>query len=301
MLPGLVGIGHLLSSRYDGSMKRAEAFHEKRAHDPSSPLVAVVVHDLSFPAHWHEDVEVVVCLKGRLGAVLEGGRSDLEPGDALLAAPRSIHGYPRGGSNRAVLLIFPALLASPPAAPPSASAPLRSLIVRASEDPRRASAIAAAASAAADRASFPCDRVLAGAGTAVLLRGLFFTPGGDGRKAHPPTASRGFEPALRRALAAMEDRFASGLTLKEAAAAAGLSPWYFSRAFPRYAGSRFVDWLAERRLSEAERLLEDSDLSIAEISEESGFGSMRSMDRAFRERRGRSPRAFRGAAPLSIR
>jgi len=267
------------------------AFHEIREPSPDAPIRAFVTENIVFPAHWHEDVELVVILEGRMDFFLEGERYTLLAGDGVLAAPREIHAY-GGGGGRVAIFIFPPLAALPAGMAEAAIPPLRSRVLRANRDVDETSPLVAMARLGISIAAGTAPgKALVLFGVAAALRGLFADPNESG--ASSGTGGAGGEARIRRALAWLEDHYAARVTAAAAAAVAGLSACYFSRLFPRFAGVRFVDWVAFRRLAEAERLLAGSDLGIAEIAEESGFGSIRALDRAFASRRGMNPREFR--------
>ena len=284
------------------------AFHEIRKHSPDAPVRAFTTENIVFPAHWHEDVELVVILEGRMDFFLEGERHALLAGDGVLAAPRAIHAY-GGGGCRVAIFIFPPLAALPSGVGEAAIPPLRSRVLRAAgaadggvANGRADSPLVELArlgvSTAAGKAA---GKALVLFGVAAALRGLFADRTESGEARGEGGASG--EARIRRALAYLEDHYAGKVSAAAAASAAGLSPCYFSRLFPRLAGARFVDWVAFRRLAEAERLLADSDLGIAEIAEESGFGGIRALDRAFASRRGMNPREYRlrSAAETAVR
>lgn len=82
-------------------------------------------------------------------------------------------------------------------------------------------------------------------------------------------------------------------THQEAARLAGLTPAAFSRFFRRVVGKYYRDYLCDLKLGRALRLLIESDLSISEIAYASGFDNISTFNRAFRIKRGLSPREFR--------
>lgn len=290
------------------------AFRQVHAHSPDCPVRAFFTRGIVFPAHWHEDVELVVLLRGRMELFLDGDRIVLNPGDGVLAAPRAIHAY-NGVGGMGVILIFPPLASVPTGVSDAVVPPVRSRLLRAGTvgvagDTSLIDLATLGAHVARSPVAELPGKALILAGLAAVLRGLFVSNephGGASSGAAESTALRGDphaaaaspESRIRRALAYLEDHFADHVTISAAAAAAGLSPWYFSRLFPRLTGNRFVDWVAARRLAEAERLLTDSDLSVTEIADESGFGGIRALDRAFRKRRGMSPRSFRLRSSVS--
>jgi len=98
---------------------------------------------------------------------------------------------------------------------------------------------------------------------------------------------------LTRVLDLVECRFADAIALEELAAEACLSPFHFSRLFQKATGLSPHQYVAERRLQEAKRMLAQGRLSLAEIALETGFGSQGNFNRIFRRRTGQTPGEFR--------
>ncbi len=269
------------------------AFREEREHDPTQPVFAGRAHDLVFPAHWHEDVEAFVVLRGSAGFFLDGERLRLKAGDGALIAPRSIHAYEGKGSEIA-LFIFPSLASIPAGLSENVIPAIRSaLSCRGSEtDPPSPLARVALTGIEAAETELP-QKALILAGTVAILRGLFCTDAEQKPAESPESALPGTEARILRLLVYLEENYASPVSLDAAARVAGLSRYYFSRLFKRMTGVGLVDWLTARRVAEAERLLRSSDLSIRDIAEEAGFSSLRTLDRAFLSLHGISPRTYR--------
>ena len=72
-------------------------------------------------------------------------------------------------------------------------------------------------------------------------------------------------------------------SLTEVAARFYLSPYYLSRLFRRVTGQSIVDYLNNRRIESAQKLLETTELSISAIAEQTGFASAAHFRRVFRE------------------
>jgi AraC-like DNA-binding protein len=94
-------------------------------------------------------------------------------------------------------------------------------------------------------------------------------------------------------IGALERDFARPWTVDEMAAMARMSRSSFLRAFRRAQGVAPVEFLVERRLREAERLLRETDRAITEIALDTGFSDSNYLARQFRRRRGCSPSAWR--------
>jgi AraC-like DNA-binding protein len=84
-----------------------------------------------------------------------------------------------------------------------------------------------------------------------------------------------------------------GITLREAAAAAGLVPKSFSRFFREKVGFTFTEWLAAYRVELTARLLREGDYPVGHIAEAVGFVNYRTCERWFLRCTGLTPSEFR--------
>jgi AraC-like DNA-binding protein len=98
---------------------------------------------------------------------------------------------------------------------------------------------------------------------------------------------------LGRLYAFLMEHFREPLTLGRIASAVGMSPSACSRFFMRGTGGGIWDFLTQLRVDHCASLLRGSDRGIAEIAFESGFSTLSSFNRHFRQRHGRSPREYR--------
>ncbi len=87
--------------------------------------------------------------------------------------------------------------------------------------------------------------------------------------------------------------FRDALSLQDAAGQANLSPNYFSKCFRQFTGMTYQHFLQDLRLQFAASLAKISDLPITEICFAAGFRTLSHFERAFKQKFGRSPRAYR--------
>lgn len=74
---------------------------------------------------------------------------------------------------------------------------------------------------------------------------------------------------------------------------AGISKDYFSRMFKNIAGMNYNKWLNMIRLEKATELLAQDNMTLTEVAMMSGFQSIPSFNRVFREEKGMAPRDYR--------
>ncbi|MCM1975089.1 AraC family transcriptional regulator [Streptomyces sp. G1] len=112
-----------------------------------------------------------------------------------------------------------------------------------------------------------------------------------------PSWYRGLaDPVLGPALRAFHDRPAEAWTVASLAAQAGVSRALFARRFTELMGRPPLAYLTECRMDEAEALLADTDLSIAQIAKSVGYADAFGFSAAFKRHKGQSPSKFRSAA-----
>lgn len=104
---------------------------------------------------------------------------------------------------------------------------------------------------------------------------------------------------LRRALALIDhhlsDEEEGRVALRAVASDVHMSYFHFSRAFKQSMGMTATNYIAERRIERAKKMLAETDLPISEIALRSGFSSQSHFTTAFRRLAGATPKAFRAA------
>lgn len=109
----------------------------------------------------------------------------------------------------------------------------------------------------------------------------------------PPAGGRGRSLLVRVVGELVRQRPDLPLTVKELAAAAGLTPNHFTTLFRTHAGSSFNEYLTGQRVALARRLLLNPTLSINEIARLAGYDDPGYFTRRFHQATGLSPREWR--------
>jgi AraC family transcriptional regulator len=114
------------------------------------------------------------------------------------------------------------------------------------------------------------------------------------RRVEPRRPGRGLpDREMHRAVDLMQSRLARNLPLSELASVVGLSESQFTRAFKARTGEPPHRYLMGLRIDHARRLLQTTDLPIAEIASASGFASQEHLTRVMRGRLSTTPAALR--------
>ncbi|MEP6789817.1 MAG: helix-turn-helix transcriptional regulator [Ramlibacter sp.] len=117
-----------------------------------------------------------------------------------------------------------------------------------------------------------------------------------------PTAMQ--DPALLRRLLRAKDRMDAASQeawpVQRLAEVSGVSPAHFARSFKQAFGIPPHRYLLTRRIEQASTLLRDTDLPITEIAFATGWESLGTFGRIFRDITGQSPSALRLATRAAM-
>lgn len=98
---------------------------------------------------------------------------------------------------------------------------------------------------------------------------------------------------LEKTIAYVEQNYQRKLSLDEVALALNFAPSYFARFFKRFTNTTFLSYLNTYRINKAQWALINENKSITEISDEVGFGSVKTFNRLFKSTTGMSPSEYR--------
>lgn len=115
------------------------------------------------------------------------------------------------------------------------------------------------------------------------------TGGADDEKKNGAIYQKGIQTAVQY----INDNYAENISVEELAALCGFSVSYFSSCFKNSFGESPKAYITRIRISKAKTLLEFSDCSISDVSEQCGFQHKNTFSTAFRTYVKLSPSAYR--------
>jgi two-component system response regulator YesN len=98
---------------------------------------------------------------------------------------------------------------------------------------------------------------------------------------------------VRQALIYIRNNYARQISLEDISRYIGISRIYLSQIFKKETGQNISGFLLGYRISQAKKMLGDSDLKIYEIADMIGFGSAQYFSRIFKEQTGMNPNEYR--------
>lgn len=140
------------------------------------------------------------------------------------------------------------------------------------------------------------------------LEGQVITPGRDPRAPQrvdtgatvvpfgpgQPNQRGGLAPFnLRRVMEFVEGNLTEPLSVDQLAQQASLSPFHFARSFKHSTGMTPHQYVTERRMRHAKRMLSDFQMKLAEVGKQAGFSSQSRFTTVFRKHVGLTPGEYR--------
>jgi YesN/AraC family two-component response regulator len=101
-------------------------------------------------------------------------------------------------------------------------------------------------------------------------------------------------PVIERVFAYLRERLASAVGLKEVADAMGYSPSYLTALVRETTGQPVMQWVTSLRLDAGRRLLDETELTVAQVAATVGIPDAKYFSRLFRRAYGESPQTWRG-------
>jgi len=239
--------------------------------------------DVTCIPHLHHSMEVILVTEGTLNMTVGDRKYTIPEGSGVFVPPFEVHDFSSPTSNRCHVLMFTRDLAPHFFAFLQTNAPGNHLFHPSEE------------AFALSQRHLPEEENHVDYFTAMaVLSPLFsdilsqcaFVPGNNRQDA-----------SFHKTIAYMNEHFTENISLATTAKAVGIHPVTLSRLFSHKFKSNFCAYLNYLRCSHAALLLTGSGASCTEIAYQSGFGSIRSFNRAFQSIYAISPSEYRKSHP----
>ncbi len=122
-----------------------------------------------------------------------------------------------------------------------------------------------------------------------IVSGLLHIPEHEGGQA----SGRLTQAQMNKLIAQLEARGDRRVTVSDMAATVGLSESWFANVFKQTTGKTPMQWQLARRIEHAQKLLMETDLTVARIAAQLGFTDQAHLTKAFRQAVGHTPAVWR--------
>ncbi len=115
----------------------------------------------------------------------------------------------------------------------------------------------------------------------------------DALKNNETGASKGYSNDIDKVLVYLNENFRDAVSLETASKICNMNKSYFSRYFKKVTGIGFSRYLTALRVKEASLLLKNTDMTVSEVAENSGFESLQHFCWVFKKETGKNPLKYR--------
>ena len=292
-----VGIreGSARAARYEDGFRVLQGRREYVTY-PDDSSIRIWYSDIPwrYETHDHSAVEIVLVLEGTVTYTIDDAVYQVHKGEVLIVPPDMLHSLSMGdGSSRYLFLFEPDAIMT--------MRDIKSMAVYfnkpfhlrdGSEAHVRIRELLLRARDAYDKRELMWNTVCYSS----LLR-IYAMLGQRYLSGIKPRSGDGLRnmdsEVITAVMTYINNHYREELSLEDVAKFAGFSRYYFSRSFKRQTGYSFKDYLCQKRLQVAMDLLIRTNRSMREVAIESGFGSVATFNRVFREKKGCTPTQYR--------
>ncbi len=281
-------------------------YHEIRDHSRygQNDIQSFRTQSLTFMAHWHHDVEVILSFGGHIPVGINGKTFLLQEGDMAIVKSGDIHYYQgEPGVCDIHVIIFQPTLLDVGHWPPYRRFTRSFFTENTDVNPDTACHIPAENMALMRT----CFQNIIGEtkqedpAHSMLMKGFLHLFCGQALRLLPnekePIPDEKVHPSgilrMQSAMDWLEKNIKEDISLTELAKHMNTSYHHVSRIFSDATGVTFTQYLHQLRIREADRLLAQNNLSITDIALQCGFNSLRTFNRVYKDHRGHAPSMVR--------
>ena len=259
------------------------------------------VQDENYATHWHTSIEVIMPYVNTYAADINGVKTTISPGDIFIIPPGELHAlYAPEEGERLIMLFDYSLLSSLPGINSLIDSLHPFTLISKKDYPKVSETLVQVLKEI--EYEFFHDNVYRDATIYYMLVKFLTTLGRANIDIMTPfpnlPASKQHEYVNRfmGVCNYIDDHYTEDLRIEKLCEITGMTKSYFSKLFEAFTGMSFSDYLNQKRISFAEKLLIYPDLSTTDISMKVGYNSLSTFNRAFRMIKKCSPTEYRSYA-----
>lgn len=252
----------------------------------------------SYPVHWHTALEIIMPYENTYTVIINKEKHTINEGEIFLTAPGTLHQLVAPTSGKRMILLFDFSLLCTVKGMSSLLHTIQPFtLITDNSSPELRQELASILDQIVCEYKHPkpyCE-----ASILSLLINFFVTLGRDLMHAENKfpgiTNSKQHEYIEKFMMICnyITEHCTENLTVDELAVIAGFSKFHFIRLFKQFTNVTCYEYLIQKRIEYAERLLIEPDISITEIAMRSGFGSLSTFNRVFKATKNCTPTEYK--------
>ena len=279
---------------------KIEGLHEKELFEKRSPFRLIINQDLNFnyPAHWHNAIELIYVLENKFTVIVNSKKYTLNEKDIIFLPSGDIHEFRSETLNGTRIFVnFELSSIESLGNMDWIKNQLRDVRLIAPENGSLYTDIKMEFTNMLQEhnGEGSTSQLYYAARVIDILTMLFKSAPAQiniESKENSKNRISGLDK-INKSFEYIEKNYSEDIHLKDIARAAGFSEFYFSRIFKEITEKSFHQYLSEYRVKKAESFLADSNYSVSEAAYASGFSSISTFDRLFRQIKGCTPQEFK--------
>ncbi len=249
----------------------------KYFYEAKTEMELNIRHNINFPSHLHEQFEIGYIENGSASLLLDENEYQLNEGDFFVVFPNQIHGYSKSKNLTAKMFIFPPQLIGDYKKLFSAKIPANPVVSDTADAQGLAELIF----------NTDTDNINVLKGFLLALFGILTD------KMILKDIEEYNVSTLKNILIYCLEHYTESITISDVSTALHISRYHIAHLFRKKLNTTFSDYIAQKRIDYACKLLSDKGLTVTAIAYQSGFNSLRSFNRNFLKLQGVSPKEYR--------
>ncbi len=279
------------------------SFYQLNVTEKEIPFVVFYDNGNSVvPSHWHKEIELIYSIQGNTQMMINDRMFEIGEGEIGIAIGGDIHFYPCADNHRRMVVMFDLSIFEDPRWYEKNKSEVKKRLenlVRVSpqwkeEQKNKVVGIVKELEKLKDSTEF--GRTLAIKARIydlVLIMCNELPKNSSQFRIFSNINQTKMLSNLEKSISFVEQNYSRKIKLEDAAEALNFAPSYFARFFKRYTNITFLSYLNAFRINRAQWALINENKSITEIAEESGFGSVKTFNRIFKNTTNMSPSEYR--------
>ena len=251
----------------------------------------------AYPVHWHTALEIIMPLNNNYTVNVGGVDYRIRENEVLVIPPGELHGMPAIPGRRLIFQCDNSILGELPALEPIMRGVVTPVLITADMDKElqvfARKTMLDIMSLYSSHSELADVRIYMGVVSLLVAIREFQIQQSKTNMECDDEKIDEYSEKFGTVLKYIDNNYMYDISLDQLANVAGYSKYHFSRIFKQYNSMSYLQYINARRTKAAEQLLFDPDIPITEVAMRSGFKSLTTFNRIFKEIKHCTPTDFK--------